>query len=76
MSSTEYVEVGDTIISTSFLGESHFPASRVTKTLAISKRESDGYEHRFQRYISSDMSYPQGKWNSVKYRVVRKEIEA
>ena len=71
MNNKEYVQVGDTIISTTCLGENHFLVTRVTKTLAISKRESDGYEHKFKRYISSIMSHPREQWNIARHSVVR-----
>lgn len=68
---TDLVQVGDTIVVDTGLGVHHYPVTRVTKTLALSLRESDGYEHRFQRVISSDMNYPKVKWNQQRFRVIR-----
>lgn len=67
-------EVGDIIFTHHRLGGSSFPVTRVTKTLAISKRESDGYERKFKRGISYDMRHPYEQWNTTPDTVTR-EIE-
>ncbi len=69
--SNELLMVGDTVVTKTFMGESEFLITRTTKTKALSERESDGYEHSFQRFISSNMAYPYEQWNTTKYRVVR-----
>ena len=66
---SKMVEIGDIIITKTCWGVNRFPVTRVTKTLAMSKRESDGYEHKFKRHISSDMAHPYVKWNTTIYSV-------
>ena len=68
----ELLEVGDKLHVTSVFGISWFKITRVTKTLAISKR-SDGYELRFKRVISHSMSHPSQQWDSNTYTVERKQ---
>lgn len=70
---TKYLEVGDTLVVESFMGKGYFPITRVTKTLAFSKRESDGYEHSFKREIGYNMSHPRQKWDTLKYTVIFNE---
>jgi hypothetical protein len=65
------VEVGDILVIETALGKSKFPITRVTKTLSLSKRESDGHEHRFIRKIKWDMAYPRMEWNTNEYTVYR-----
>ncbi len=43
------LEIGDVVIVENPLGRSEYEITRVTKTLALSKRPSDGFEHRFYR---------------------------
>ncbi len=64
----DVLNVGDTLITTTCFGSNRFEITRVTKTLAISKRK-DGYETKFKRFISSNMSHPTERWNTVKYSV-------
>ncbi len=72
---SDLVEVGDVIVMTNALGGVHrFPITRVTKTLAKSKRE-DGYEYTFKRFISSDMAHPSRAWNTTEYEVQKLEGE-
>jgi len=63
------VQVGDVIV-TSHMWDSHYPITRVTKTLAISARERDGYEFTFKREISHNMAHPYEQWNTIKYKVL------
>lgn len=69
----EQLEVGDLIVTQTFLGQSKYPITRVTKTLAKSKREDDGYEQTFKRTVSSNLSHPyQGSnWSSTSYEAFR-----
>ena len=67
--SRELLEVGDVLITTTCFGSHRFPITRVTKTLAKSKRESDDYEYTFKRRISHDMKHPPERWNTTKYTV-------
>jgi len=66
-----FVEVGDVIQTTSFIGTSDFPITRVTKTLAFSKRKSDGHEYTFKRLISHDMNHPYQQWSTISFAVVK-----
>jgi hypothetical protein len=68
------LSVGDTLITNTFLGSTRFPITRVTKKLALSKRESDGYEHKFKRNISINMSHPNVTYSSTEYFVIRKKL--
>lgn len=65
---SDQLNVGDVLITEHMLGESRFPITRATKTLAVSRR-SDGYEHKFKRAISSNMSYPHERYDLTQYRV-------
>ncbi len=65
------LEVGDKVIIENCFGCNWFRITRVTKTLAISKRRNDGFEHRFKRRISSDMSHPYIAYNQNEYTVER-----
>ncbi len=65
------LNVGDTVITKTFLGTSRYPITRVTKTLAFSKRESDGFEYTFKRKISWNMSHPLDVWSRTDYSVER-----
>jgi hypothetical protein len=69
--SNELVEVGDIIQTTTCMGTNDFPVTRVTKTLAMSKRKSDGYEHTFKRFISGRMCHPYQQWNTTEYNVIK-----
>jgi len=68
----ELLEVGDSLIVTNGLGCVHkYRITRVTKKLAKSLREDDGYEYTFKRHISHDMSHPHQRWNQSVYTVER-----
>ena len=72
---SDLVEVGDVIVTKNSLGGiSRFPITRVTKTLAKSKRK-DGYEHTFKRFISNNMAHPPERWDLTKYEVEKLEGE-
>ena len=66
---SKLVNVGDTIITKTFMGKSRYPITRVTKTLAMSKRKTDGFEHKFKRQISHSMAHPYSQWNITEYMV-------
>lgn len=69
----ELLQVGDIVIKETIIGISTFQITRVTKTLAKSKRESDGFEHTFKRIVSSNMQHPYMQWTSSKYFAVKGE---
>jgi len=73
MNKRELLEVGDVLVIKNWLRTSEYLITRVTKTLAFSKRASDGFEHSFKRKISWDMSHPHIKWNTNEYSVKYKE---
>lgn len=66
------LEVGDTLEVSNVFGVSRYLITRVTKTLAMAKRAEDGYEHRFKREVSDNMSHPTVRHNNLnKYKVIR-----
>lgn len=66
------LEVGDILEVSNVFGASRYLITRVTKTLAMSKRAEDGYEHKFKREISSNMSHPAIRHNNLnKYKVIK-----
>ena len=68
---SELVQVGDVIVTEHpLVGVRRYEITRVTKTLAKSKR-ADGYEHTFKRVIGSDMAHPYCNWNRTRYKVER-----
>ena len=67
------LEVGDTVKTVNPLTTHKFVITRVTKTLAKSKRESDGHEYTFKRQISFDMSHPRIPYSRTQYFVEREE---
>lgn len=73
MSEENLVQVGDVVIVKNVFGTSRYPVTRITKTLAISKRETDGFEQKFKRQISHDMCHPYRQWNTNQYSVIRKK---
>lgn len=71
----DQVEVGDLIVTKHGLGGvKRYPITRVTKTLAKSKRAKDGYEHTFKRHVSGDMTHPYQSWNTTSYKVFRPDV--
>lgn len=69
--STGQVEVGDLIVTESGIHKSVFEITRVTKTMALSKRKDDNYELRFQRNISNHMHCPQQEYPLTHHTVLR-----
>ena len=69
MSADNLLQVGDKLHLETFMGANWYKITRVTKTLAISKRKSDGHEYKFKRHISCNMAQPYRQWNTVKYTV-------
>ncbi len=65
------LEVGDKLIIENCFGCNWFRITRVTKTLAISKRRSDGFEFRFKREIELSMAHPRRAFDTSKYTVER-----
>lgn len=69
----EPLQVGDIIETRHAFGGNKFKITRVTKRNALSKREDDGYEHKFKIYCSVDMASPSQQYSMVKYSVFRGE---
>ena len=69
----ELLEVGDTLITRSCFGDCCFLITRVTKNLAKSLCQDDGYEHTFKRHIGLDMAHPKERSDTLEYIVKRKK---
>lgn len=66
------LEVGDTVVVENCLVRSEYKITRVTKTLALSKRPSDGYEHRFYRDTKNKgVAYHKSRFDRNTYSVVK-----
>jgi len=69
---TDLLEIGDTIIVENGLTRSVYKITRVTKTLALSKRESDGYEHRFYRDTKKKgVAYHKSRFDQNTYSIIK-----
>jgi len=71
----ELLQVGDMVEKETFIQTRKFLITRVTKTLAKSLRDSDGFEHTFRRVVSSNMGYPGQQWTSAQYRAYRMVVQ-
>ncbi|TNC80845.1 MAG: hypothetical protein C9356_12025 [Oleiphilus sp.] len=71
MGEQNLLKVGDILVTKTFMGTHKYPITRVTKTLAKSKRKSDGYEYTFKREISDNMSHPCEQWSTTEYNVIK-----
>lgn len=74
MSDIEYLNVGDILVIKTWMNHVNYEITRVTKTLAMSARKGDGYEHKFKRKIQSDMAHPSMQWNTANYSVIKKLV--
>lgn len=63
------LEVGDKILISNVFTTTLNEITRVTKTLALSKRE-DGYEQRF--YRKTGKTYPKARYDQNTYKIIRK----
>ncbi len=68
------LEVGDKLTIENCYGCNWFRITRVTKTLAMCKRPTDGFEFRFKREIGLCMAHPRRLFDTSKYTVER-EVE-
>ena len=64
------LHVGDIVVVTTCMSNHEYLITRVTNTLAKSRR-ADGYEHTFKRKISSNMSHPYSN-DKTEYRVKKR----
>lgn len=69
---TDLLEIGDIVVVENCLVRSKYKITRVTKTLALSKRESDGYEHRFYRDTKNKgVAYHKGRFDPNTYSIIK-----
>ena len=69
---SDLLEVGDTVVVENYLVRSEYKITRVTKTLALSKRESDGYEHRFYRDTKNKgVAYHKHRFDQNTYSIIK-----
>ena len=68
---SKLIEVGDSVLVDNGLSRHVYKITRVTKTLALSKRADDGYEHRFNRDPSKGISYPRERRGMTRYSIIR-----
>lgn len=68
---TDLLEVGDIVVVESPFGKSEYKITRVTKTQALSKRPSDGYEHRFYRDIEKGVAYNASRFDQNTYSIIK-----
>ena len=69
---TDLLEVGDIVVVENYLVKSEYKITRVTKTLALSKRPSDGYEHRFYRDTKNKgVAYHKHRHDQNTYSIIR-----
>lgn len=68
---SKLIEVGDSVVVDNGLTRHIYKITRVTKTLALSKRADDGYEHRFNRDPTKGIPYPRERWSMTKYTLIR-----
>ena len=69
---TDLLEIGDIVVVGTMLGKSEYKITRVTKTLALSKRPSDGYEHRFYRDTKNKgVAYHKSRFDQTTYSIIK-----
>ncbi len=69
---TDLLEIGDKVVVENGLTKSVYVITRVTKTQALSKRESDGYEHRFYRDTKKKgVAYHKSRFDQNTYRIIK-----
>lgn len=69
---TDLLEIGDIVVVENALVRSEYRITRVTKTQALSKRPSDGYEHRFYRDVKNKgVAYHKSRFDRNTYSVIK-----
>lgn len=69
---SDLLEVGDIVVVENVYGKNEYKITRVTKTLALSRRESDGYEHRFYRGTEKKgAAYPKRRFDKNTYSIIK-----
>ena len=66
------LEIGDIVVVENCFVRNEFKITRVTKTLALSKRASDGYEHRFYRDTKNKgVAYYKHRFDQNTYSIIK-----
>lgn len=69
---SDLLEVGDMVVVENTLGKYEYKITRVTKTQALSKRPSDGYEHRFYRDTKNKgVAYHKSRFDKNTYSIIK-----
>ena len=69
---TDLLEVGDTVIVENAFVKSKYKITRVTKTLALSRLNSEGSERRFYRDTKKKgVAYPKRKFDKNTYSIIK-----
>ena len=69
---SDLLEVGDIVVVENTLGKYEYKITRVTKTQALSKRPSDGYEHRFYRDTKNkSVAYHKSRFDKNTYSIIK-----
>lgn len=69
---SDLLEIGDVVIVENWFARSEYKITRVTKTLALSKRASDDYEHRFYRDTKNKgVAYPKSRFDQNTYNIIK-----
>lgn len=69
---TDLLEIGDIVVVENPFGKTEYKITRVTKTQALSKRESDGYEHRFYRDTEKKgVAYHKSRFDQNTYSIIK-----
>ena len=73
---SELLEIGDTVIVTTPFDIFEYKITRVTKTQALSRRPSDGYEHRFYRDTENKgIPYHKSRFDQNFYSIIKADKE-
>ena len=69
---SDLLEIGDKVVVENSLTKSVYVITRVTKTQALSKRDSDGYEHRFYRDTKNKgVAYHKSRFDKNIYSIIK-----
>ena len=69
---TDLLEVGDTVVVENVYGKHEYKITRVTKTLALSKLNSEGSERRFYRDTKKKgVAYPKRRFDKNTYSIIK-----
>lgn len=69
---TDLLEIGDIVVVSNAFRRYEYKITRVTKTQALSKRKSDGYEHRFYRDTKNKgVAYHKSGFDQNTYSIIK-----